>query len=450
MYKCSDFFGMQNNDSNTDIILNSIAEGVITVDKEFKITFINEAAEKLTGFKKEQVIGQFCKGVFKSEFCLTNCPIAQVLKNGKNIFDMDTSINCLENQPIPIRLNAAVLKDENGIPIGGVITFRDISLFKQVEDIIRAESQFYGMVGKNKSLKEIYQLIMEISDSDAHVLITGETGTGKELVANAIQATSKRNKNNFVKINCSVIPQHLLASELFGHAKGSFTDARSDRIGRFELADNGTIFLDEIGEMTLQMQTQILRVIQEGTFERLGESITRKTDVRIIAATNLNLEEAISAGKFRRDLFYRLSVLPIEVPPLRKRKDDIPLLVDYFIKKFSFVYKKNITGIEDAALDLLVGWQWPGNVRELENSIEYAIIKTKNEENLSIKNLPIRIKEKSGYLKNNTENLNHFEYNNTNLIELLNKHRWNKSKVAEILGVDRTTLWRRLKTLGID
>lgn len=441
---------MPNNDSNTDVILNSIAEGVITVDKEFKITFINEAAEKLTGFKREEVIGQFCKGVFKSEFCLSNCPIAQVLKNGKSIFDLDTSINCVNTQSIPIRLNAAVLKDENNIPTGGVITFRDISLFKQVEDIIKAESQFHGIVGKNKSMKEIYQLIMEISDSDAHVLITGETGTGKELIANAIQATSKRKNEKFVKINCSVIPHNLLASELFGHAKGSFTDAKSDRVGRFELANNGTIFLDEIGEMTLQMQTQILRVIQEGTFERLGESITRKTDVRIIAATNINLEEAISDGKFRRDLYYRLSVLPIELPPLRKRKDDIPLLIDYFIKKFSFVYKKNITGIEDNALDLLTNWQWSGNVRELENSIEYAIIKSKSEMNLSTQNMPARIKEKAGYLKNDIRGSNPIDYNNANLIELLNTHKWNKTKVAEILGVDRTTLWRRLKSLGIE
>ncbi|NWF90988.1 MAG: sigma 54-interacting transcriptional regulator [Ignavibacteriaceae bacterium] len=441
---------MPNNDSRTDVILNSIAEGVITVDKEFKITFINEAAEKLTGFKREQVIGQFCKGVFKSEFCLSNCPIAQVLKNGNSIFDLDTSINCVNTQSIPIRLNAAVLKDENNIPTGGVITFRDISLFKQVEDIIKAESQFHGIVGKNKAMKEIYQLIMEISDSDAHVLITGETGTGKELIANAIQATSKRKNEKFVKINCSVIPHNLLASELFGHAKGSFTDAKSDRIGRFELANNGTIFLDEIGEMTLQMQTQILRVIQEGTFERLGESITRKTDVRIIAATNINLEEAISEGKFRRDLFYRLSVLPIELPPLRKRKDDIPLLIDYFIKKFGFVYKKNIEGIEDKALDLLVNWQWSGNVRELENSIEYAIIKSKNEKNLTVQNLPVRIREKASFVKINGKSSNHIEQNSVNLIELLNTHKWNKTKVAEVLGVDRSTLWRRLKSLGIE
>jgi PAS domain S-box-containing protein len=441
---------MSNNDSRTDVILNSIAEGVITVDKEFRITFINEAAEKLTGFQKDEVVGQFCKTVFKSEFCLSNCPIAQVLRNGKSILDLDTSINCVNANSIPIRLNAAVLKDDNNVPTGGVITFRDISLFKQVEDIIKAESQFHSIVGKNKVMKEIYQLIMEISDSDAHVLILGETGTGKELVANAIQATSKRSKANFVKINCSVIPHNLLASELFGHAKGSFTDAKSDRIGRFELANNGTIFLDEIGEMTLQMQTQILRVIQEGTFERLGESITRKTDVRIIAATNINLEEAIVQGKFRRDLFYRLSVLPIEVPPLRKRKDDIPLLTDYFIRKFAFVYKKNILGIDESALDLLINWAWSGNVRELENSIEYAIIKSKNNTYLNIHDLPIRIKEKVGNNKseNKINGLN--EHNNSQLVELLNTHKWNKTKVAEILGVDRTTLWRRLKSIGIE
>lgn len=441
---------MQNHDSGTDVILNSIAEGVITVDKEFKITFINAAAEQMTGFKKDEVIGKFCKGIFRSDFCFSNCPIAQVLKNGKRVFDLDTFINCSNSQVLPIRINAAVLKDENGVPTGGVITFRDISLFKQVEEIIKAESQFHGIVGKNKMMKEIYQLIMEISDSDAHVLITGETGTGKELVANAIQATSKRKNDNFVKINCAVIPPNLLASELFGHAKGAFTDAKSDRIGRFELADNGTIFLDEISEMTLQMQTQILRVIQEGTFERLGESITRKTDVRIIAATNINLEEAIIKGKFRQDLFYRLSVLPIEVPPLRKRKDDIPVLVDYFIRKFSFIYKKKILGIDDSALDVLINWQWPGNVRELENTLEFAIIKSKNDTYLNIHDLPSRFKAKSGNHK--SENLlpQLDEHSNTHIIELLNAHKWNKTKVAQILGIDRTTLWRRLKSLGIE
>ena len=441
---------MQNNDSRTDVILNSIAEGVITVDKEFRITFINDAAEKLTGFEKDHVIGQFCKSVFKSEFCLSNCPIAQVLKNGKSIFDLDTSINCVNTHTVPIRLNAAVLKDENNIPTGGVITFRDISLFKQVEDLIKAESQFHGIVGKNKSMKEIYQLIMEISDSDAHVLIAGETGTGKELIANAIQITSKRNKESFVKINCSVIPHNLLASELFGHAKGAFTDAKSDRIGRFELANNGTIFLDEIAEMPVQMQTQILRVIQEGTFERLGESVTRKTDVRIIAATNMNLENAISSGKFREDLFYRLSVLPIEIPPLRKRKDDIPLLVDYFIRKFSFLYKKKILGIDENAMDLLINWQWPGNIRELENSIEYSVIKCKGETNINSHILPLRIKEKVSNGKLENKNSHTIEHGSNDIIELLNNHKWNKTKVAEILGVDRTTLWRKLKSLGIE
>lgn len=441
---------MQYSDARTDVILNSIAEGVITVDKEFRITFINEAAQKLTGFQKEEVIGQFCKGVFRSEFCLSNCPIAQVLRNGKSIFDLDTFINCSNSQVVPIRLNAAVLKDENNIPTGGVITFRDISLFKQVEEIIKAESQFHGIVGKHKSMKEIYQLIMEISESDAHVLILGETGTGKELVANAIQATSKRKKENFIKINCSVIPHNLLASELFGYAKGAFTDAKSDRIGRFELANNGTIFLDEIAEMPLQMQTQILRVLQEGTFERLGESITRKTDVRIIAATNMNLENAISSGKFREDLYYRLSVLPIEVPPLRQRKEDIPSLVDYFIHKFSFVYKKKILGIDENALDVLINWQWPGNVRELENAIEYAIIKSKNETYLNVHDLPARMKEKAGNSNSENKNHNFVDHSNTQLVELLNIHKWNKTKVAEILGVDRTTLWRRLKSLGLN
>ncbi len=281
-----DFTSNKNN-----VILNSLAEGVLTVDKDFKITFFNEAAERMTGFKKEKVIGKYCKNVFKSEFCFSNCPIANVLQNGKNVYDVDTAIQCNSANPLSIRLNAAILRDEENMPIGGVISFRDVTILKKIESFLESDSLFMGMIGKTKEMKEIFKLIEEIASSDVPVFIHGETGTGKELVANAIQALSKRKDKNFVKVNCSVIPHNLLASELFGHVKGAFTDAHKDRIGRFEYADKGTIFLDEIGEMPLQMQPQLLRVIEEGSFERLGETITQKVDVRIISGTNLPLPQ---------------------------------------------------------------------------------------------------------------------------------------------------------------
>lgn len=435
----------------TETILNSLAEGVITVDKEFKITFINEAASNITGFHKDEVIGKICKSVFKSDFCLDKCPIAKILRSGKSIFDFDSQIECKNSKPIPIRLNAALLKDDQDNPGGGVITFRDLSILKKIEGLLKQESNFYGMISNSKSMTEIFTLIEQISDSDAPVLITGETGTGKELVANAIKNLSKRKNKSYVKVNCSVIPHNLLASELFGHAKGAFTDAFKERVGRFELADGGTIFLDEIGEMPLPMQPQILRVAQDGTFERLGESITKSVDIRILTATNINLEKAISEGKFREDLFYRLNVIQINLPPLRKRADDIPLLANHFLKKFTLIYKKNIPFIEPDCLEHLTKWQWPGNVRELENSIEYAVIRNKPDQSLSVCSFPNKIIESlKCRQKNISVTADDIPFESTTLLELLNQHKWNKTKVAQVLGIDRTTLWRKLKAMGIN
>ena len=438
-------------EQKTDTILNSLAEGVITVDKEFRITFINEAGSLITGFQKDEVIGKICKNVFKSDDCGDSCPIVRILKFGKSIFDYDSQIECKNSTPIPIRLNAALLKDDFDNPYGGVITFRDISIIKEIEGVLQDESTFHSMVSNSKTMKEIFSLIEQISNSDAPVLITGETGTGKELIANAIENLSKRNTNKYVKVNCSVIPNNLLASELFGHAKGAFTDAQKERVGRFELADKGTIFLDEIGEMPLQMQPQILRVVQDGTFERLGESITRSVDVRILTATNINLEKAIAEGRFREDLFYRLNVIHINLPPLRERAEDIPLLADHFLKKFTLIYKKNIPFINDECIEHLVKWHWPGNIRELENAVEYAVIRNKPDRSLCLCAFPIKIRENIHCKqKNNVLPDAHIPFENTTLLELLNKHKWNKTKVAQILGVDRTTLWRKLKSMGIN
>jgi PAS domain S-box-containing protein len=438
-------------EQKTDMILNSLAEGVITVDKEFKITFINEAASLMTGFQKDEVIGRICKNVFKSDYCSENCPIARILKFGKSIFDYDSHIECKDSNPIPIRLNAALLKDENDNPSGGVITFRDISVLKSYEVLLKEESIFQGIISKTKSMKEIFTLIKQIADSDAPILITGETGTGKELIADAIQNLSRRKNNKYIKVNCSVIPANLLASELFGHSKGAFTDAQKERLGRFEIADKGTIFLDEIGEMPLVMQPQILRVIQNGSFERLGESATKKVDVRIITATNIDLERAISEAKFREDLFYRINVIHINLPPLRSRTDDIALLANHFLNKYSMIYKKNIPYIDEECIDHLMQWKWPGNIRELENAVEYAVIRNKPEKSLCICAFPSKIRESINCKQPQNLISNDIEpFENSRLIELLNKHKWNKTKVAEILGIDRTTLWRKLKTLGIN
>jgi len=431
-------------------ILDSLGEGVFTVDKSFRINFFNKAAERITGHKKEKVIGQFCKNIFRSKVCFSECPIAQVLNSKKNIYDFESKIKTVKDNTIPIKLNAAVLHNEDEEPIGGVISFREISDLERIKSELTTDSQFHGIIGKSKPMKEIFELIKEISDSDAPVLILGESGTGKEMIANAIQKTSNRKDEVFIKINCSVFPTHLLASELFGHVKGAFTDAVKDRPGRFEIADGGTIFLDEVAEMPLQMQLQLLRVLQEGTFERVGESITRRVDVRVIAATNINIDEALKSGKFREDLYYRLNVIPIEVPPLKNRLVDLVPLVKYFLTKFSLLYKKEIADIDDEALELITNFEWRGNVRELENVIEYSFVRTNNSNIISASKLPPMV-------KNNGTRKKHFNkyitdddsFEKHQLLDILEKNHWNKSKTAKELSIGRTTLWRKMKEYGI-
>lgn len=443
---------MSINDNLKDHILESIGEGVFTVDKNFKINFFNKAAEKITGYNRDEVLGKFCKHVFRSKLCFTDCPIALALKSKNTIYDFESHIQTKEGPSKPIRMNSAVLYNETEVPTGGIISFRDISELAGLKQCLSEDTNFHGVIGHSKEMQEIFELIREISESSAPVMIQGESGTGKEMIANAIQKTSSRNKESFIKMNCAVFPSNLLASELFGHVKGAFTDAIKDRNGRFEIADKGTMFLDEIAEMPPQMQLQLLRVLQEGSFERVGESITRKVDVRVIAATNIDINVALKSGALREDLFYRLSVIPIIIPPLRDRMDDVIPLVAHFLKKFSFLYKKDITEIDDKALDLLLSYKWPGNIRELENVIEYAFVRTKNSNTIesiklpdSIRNStasPFGIREKHSFADNGGEA--------TKLLGLLESHHWNRSHVAKELGIGRTTLWRKLKKYGLD
>lgn len=433
-----------------DDILDSLGEGIFTVNKDFQINFFNKSAEKITGLRKEEVLGKFCKDVLDTEFCRSQCPIAAVLESGKNIYNFRSELQCKNGKTIPIQLNAAILRNGKNEPTGGVISFKDVSDLESIQEVLSQFTHFYGIVGHSKPMREIYKLIREIADTDAPVFIQGETGTGKELISNAIQAASTRRKEKFVKVNCSVLPPQLLASELFGHTKGAFTGAIKDRIGRFEVADNGTIFLDEIAEISTQMQLQLLRIIQDGTYERLGESTTRKVNVRIIAATNLNIKKSIQQGKFREDLYYRLNVIPITVPSLRERIGDVPHLIKHFIHNFVLKYKKPIESIDADAVNLLQKYNFPGNVRELENIIEYAFIRARSKYSICICNLPKYLRENLDCSPDKSANHNNTHLKSTDLIQLLEKHNWNKSKVARILGVNRTTIWRRLQAPEIE
>lgn len=437
-----------NNQYNREI-LDSLAEGVFTVDKNFKINFFNKAAEKITGYSQEEVIGKVCKKVFDSNLCHVDCPIGIVLESGKKVFDYNSKIVIKSGVRKIIKLNAATLRNESNEPIGGVISFRDTEEWEKLKKET-IQNNFYGIIGQSKAMQDIFQLITEIAESDASVLITGESGTGKEMIANAIQASSQRKNKPFVKINCSVLPPTLLASELFGHVKGAFTDATKDRIGRFEIADGGTIFLDEIAEMPNQTQVQLLRVLQEGTFERLGESITRTTNVRVIAATNASIDSIISDGVMREDLYYRLNVIPIHVPPLRERMEDIPNLATHFLQLYSKACNKNITEFDTSTMDIISSYPWPGNVRELENAIEYCVVRCRNGEVIMPNHLPPSVTKQLSS-DNFILNLNNHKKLNKEFLEaLMERNKWNRTKAAQEVGIGRTTLWRMLKKYNIN
>lgn len=438
-------------DKLKDHILDSIGEGVFTVDKDFRVNFFNKSAERITGYKAGDVLGSICKTVFRSESCFENCPIALVLRTKKNIYDFKSDMLCAGGKNTPIKLNASVLYNDDNIPTGGIVTFRELNQYEQIGITLEKEEQFQGMIGHSKAMKEIFTLIDEIAASDAPVLILGESGTGKELVANAIQKLSPRREYPFVKINCSVFPANLLSSELFGHVKGAFTDAIKDRPGRFEIADNGTIFLDEVAEMPLQMQVQLLRVLQEGTFERVGESTVRHANVRVIAATNIDIQTALKKGVFREDLYYRLNVIPISIPPLRSRKEDIIPLARHFLRKFSVYYKKQISEIESSAVELLHGYSWPGNIRELENVIEFAFVRTNSGEPLQVSKLPPAMQyiQGAGLTPQNPTEVFSESRERFEILALLEKNKWNRQKTAEDLNIDRTTLWRKMKKLNL-
>ncbi len=428
-------------------IVNSIADGVFTIDQSWRITSFNRAAQEITGFSEKEVIGKFCKDVFRTNKCSEGCPLALTLEKNHQIFRYELEIVDKQDRKHTISANTSVLKDLYDHPIGGIVSFHDISTLKQLVNHVKGKTLFEGIVGRSKPMQEIFKLIEDIADSPSTVLITGESGTGKEMIANAIQRRSNRRDGPFIKVNCSVFSEGLLESELFGHVKGAFTDARYDKPGRFEMADGGTIFLDEIGDASQKIQLKLLRVLQEHEFERVGGVKTIHVDVRVIAATNKNLEEAIAKGEFRQDLFYRLNVIPIRVPPLRERKEDIPYLIERFLEKFRLLTGKEIRNISTTAMDILMLYEYPGNVRELENAIEYAFNMAKGsiiEEN----HLPFSIR--SCECRRQIAEFTESEAEDLQLKKVLEEVRWNRQKAAERLGISRVTLWRYMKKYGLE
>ena len=429
-------------------ILNSIADGVFTVNKNWSITSFNPAAERITGYRKKEIIGKTCSSVLGKGFCDKNSPLIRTIETGKTTINFEMEIIDAKGKKVIIAVSSAPLFDEEGEIIGGVETFRDLTVLKQLKRELKGRYGFGNIIGKNPRMQKIYNLIESVSNTNSTILILGETGTGKDLVAKAIHYNSQRRDKAFIKVSCAALPESLLESELFGYKKGAFTGAMRDKPGRFKLADGGTIFLDEVGEIPISIQVKLLGVLEEQEFEPLGGTKPTKVDVRIIAATNRDLKEAIAEGKFREDLFYRLNVVPIYLPPLRERRDDIPLLVEHLIKKFNKEKDRKILSVSKKAMGLLMDSDWTGNVRQLENAIEYGFIHCEGKTILP-QHLPEEIIKKAGEEKLVVGKKPFEEMEKRLVLNVLKKKNYDRERAAHALHISRTTLWRKMKKYNI-
>jgi len=436
-----------------NVILNSIADGVFTTDNDGKITFMNKAAEEITGFSNKEAIGHHCFEIFRADICQSKCALKETLKTKKDIINLSATILKKGGQKVPISISTAVLKNERGQMMGGVETFRDLSAIEQLKKELSRQYTVGDIISKNHLIHDIFNILPNIAESDSTVLIQGASGTGKELFAKAIHNLSGRKTKTFIKVNCGALPDTLLESELFGYVKGAFTDAKKDKPGRFTLANGGTIFLDEVGDMSPSLQVKLLRVLQEKEYEPLGSTGPRKTDVRIIAATNKDLSTLVNEGKFRDDLYYRLNVVKVDLPSLSQRREDIPLLIDAFIQKFNAKMGKQITGVSDQALRLLLGYDFPGNVRELENIIEHAFVLCGgNRIDLDCLPKELILKQKKTDLSISLSLKEEHPLGKAEaeiVIRTLEKNGGSRVKAAEELGISRATLWRKIKRYGL-
>lgn len=433
----------------TETILESISDGVFTVDPEWRITSFNRAAEEITGIPRKEAIGMPCSEVFRSSMCETGCALRQTLDTGKPVIGKAGYIINAEGNRIPISVSTAVLRDNRGRVIGGAETFRDLSEVEALRKELEGRSHVGDFISRSPLMQRVFEILPAIAASMSTVLILGETGTGKELAARTIHSLSRRNKGPFVAVNCGALPDTLLESELFGYKAGAFTGATKDKPGRFALAKGGTIFLDEIGEISPALQVRLLRVLQDRTYEPLGSTRSETADVRIIVATNRDIGEQMRKGAFREDLYYRVNVIRIELPPLRRRKEDIPLLVDQFINRFNRLQQKSIQGLSAEALALLMAYDWHGNVRELENVIERSFILC-NEDFIGMEHLPEELTSRSPAVTSSSGMKATRDLLDAQTIQAaLERNANNRLAAAKDLGIHKTTLFRKMKKLGI-
>ena len=436
--------------NGTEAILESISDGVFTVDQNWNITSFNRAAEKITGISRKEAIGRQCCDVFRSSMCETRCALQKTIKTGKPIIGRSGYIIDARGNRIPISVSTAVLRNSQGKIIGGAETFRDLSEVEGLRKELEGRFSVGDLVSRSPLMERIFEVMPAVAQSPSTVLILGETGTGKEFVAKTIHSLSPWSKGPFVAVNCGALPDTLLESELFGYKAGAFTGAVKDKPGRFAMAGKGTIFLDEIGEVSQAMQVRLLRVLQEKVYEPLGSTSSESLKARIITATNKELEELVRQGTFRKDLYYRINVVRLELPPLRKRKEDIPLLAESFIRRFNRMQNRDITGIDTQALSLLMAHDWPGNIRELENVIERAFIMCRSGK-IGMEHLPPDFTGYDDKIDNGQDMKSARRSLEARAIsEAIRRNNFNRQAAARELGIHKSTLFRKIKELGIE
>ena len=430
-------------------LLDSVPDGVFTVDTEWRVTFFNRTAEQITGIRRQEALGKRCCEVFRASICENACALKQTLVAHRPVTNKVVYIVNAKGERIPISISAAPLKDARGRVIGGVETFRDLRLVNELREQAEQQESFSNIIGRGAAMRHLFELLPPVAESDSTVLIEGPSGTGKELFARALHQLSRRRAKRIVAINCGALPDTLLESELFGYKAGAFTDARKDKPGRFALAEGGTILLDEIGDISPAMQTRLLRVLQERVYEPLGGVEPVRCDVRIIAATNRSLAALVKEGKFREDLFYRVHVVRLELPPLRERREDLPLLIDHFVAQFNRLKGRDIAGLSDAALARLMEHDFPGNVRELENIIEHAFVLCRGGL-IEVAHLPPHLRiGAGGILPALSAGMTLAAMEKVLLRDALRRHQENRAAAARELGIDASTLFRKIKALGL-
>lgn len=430
-----------------EIILNSISDGVFTVDLQWRITSFNKAAEEITGVSRGEAIGRPCCEVLRANVCATQCVLRRTMETGERITNMPVYILGADNQPVAVSVTTGLLRDGSGKFIGGVETFRNLTVINELRRELRKQHCFGNIVSKSEKMLRLFSVLPHVAECETTVLVEGASGTGKELLARAIHNESPRKKGPFVAINCGALPDTLIESELFGYRAGAFTDAKKHKPGRFALAQDGTIFLDEIGDISPATQVKLLRVLEEKVYEPLGSTESANTNARVMAATHRNVEQLVKEGKFREDLYYRINVIRLSLPPLSERKEDLPILVDHFIDRFNHLTGKRVMGLSQEAMAALMLHDWPGNVRELENAIEHAFVLCQHEF-IRIGDLPRRLIPDSPPAEV-PAGLTLKQVERRAIQQALERNNWKKVATARELGIDKNTLRRKIKRLEI-